>query len=105
MGESGLVPCEEYSTLNIPALTVSKNHASSPLEASSCPSEGETDTEGAPRRGTPRFDEVVAAGCQGVWTDLHDWGREFDCDSDYTWTCDECPVNEAQREADDLEDE
>jgi hypothetical protein len=43
----------------------------------------------APKRGTRRYKAVLDAGCGGKY----DYWGEFDCDHEYDWTCDDCPIN------------
>ena len=44
----------------------------------------------APKRGK-KYKEVLERGCGGyrTWTD---WGWEYDCEHDYDWECDNCPI-------------
>ena len=57
----------------------------------------------APKRGK-KYQAVLDAGCGGysTWTD---WGYEYDCEHEYEWDCDYCPIVVEQRKAEYLEEE
>ena len=46
-----------------------------------------------PDRGSKGYHRVAARGCS--CSERHD--GEFDCDHGYTWSCDDCPVNDFER--------
>ena len=44
------------------------------------------------KKGTKRYQKILDRKCGGEWT--HDAnGSDFDCQHDYSWTCDVCPIN------------
>jgi len=44
-----------------------------------------------PKMGTKRFKEIVAKGCGGHWTYSSN-GDDFDCEFEYDWIWDDCPI-------------
>jgi hypothetical protein len=44
------------------------------------------------KKGTKRYQKVLDRKCGGEWTN-NTSGLDFNCRHDYTWACDECPIN------------